>query len=835
MSTDHSPSLPGSRDYRSAVWRLAVVGTVLGCSLFATSANGQPAGMGNLNSRTQITVTTIYYDRGNKETRATIKIENTSKQPLLSPLWLAVAGLPSGVRLTADGMMPDGTPYADFSTRMVNGTLPPGQSVTRQVGFQNPALVRIAPVWTIWGNPTVNVTPQANPTSGPVPLAVVFDATVVGNITLYEWDFDGDGIYDSSGATPHTSYTYATVGTFNATCRVTDSSGVSVIGTVVISTSPGLRAIAQANPTSGVRPLTVTFTPSGISTGPPILWYTWDYNGDGYYDSAQLPRPEVTTYTYTSSGVYNATLRVQDGAGATATDSVAVTVMNAPPTATASVNPTNGPAPLQVQFAGSGSSPNGAITRYEWDFDGDGTFDYSSPTTGNTSHMFDTPGDRQPLFRVTDALGLTATVSSFLVSVRVGEPQSPTGVATVTPASGNAPLNVTFGCSGTQDPDGTIVFYEWDFEYDGTFTPDFTSPTTCATTYTYTAGGVHYVALRVTDNDGKTGLDVKAVTVNITASVTIPDDTFNPHAGETTYVRTSLSAGADVHVYIKDRVGNSRRSLFHGSRPGGTYNDPWNGRDDAGVLLVDADYYAYIDYTVGGTTNTRPNTASGNTEYVATYSTNPANGGGFNPWHDQFWELKFNTSSRGGSEVSVWITPYYVGNVVVAQPMNREVFGAGLHTTWWDGVTYTGKYISDEPSLNTGNGGDFLFSARGYTLPDNAIVIEGGRPVVTNPSAEPNHFDPSTPTCLAPPGTQIGMTLSKPGRITLRAFNMDTNSLVRELTSAELPAGTHAVAWDGRVQSGLYASPGAYRVEITATSADGNVSRTRTVLTKVRY
>lgn len=52
---------------------------------------------------------------------------------------------------------------------------------------------------------------------------------------------------------------------------------------------------------------------------------------------------------------------------------------NTPPTAVIDAQPTNGPAPLQVQFDGSGSSdPDGDMISYAWDLDGDGNFDDST-------------------------------------------------------------------------------------------------------------------------------------------------------------------------------------------------------------------------------------------------------------------------------------------------------------------------------------------------------------------------------------------------------------------------------------------------------------------------
>jgi PKD repeat protein len=74
------------------------------------------------------------------------------------------------------------------------------------------------------------------------------------------------------------------------------------------------------------------------------------------------------------------------------------------------------------------------------------------------------------------------------------------------PYTGTMGLPVTFDGSGSSDPDGTIISYDWDFGDGGTGTG-------VAPTHSYAASGLYTVALTVTDEAGDT--DTATTTANI--------------------------------------------------------------------------------------------------------------------------------------------------------------------------------------------------------------------------------------------------------------------------------------------------------------------------------
>ncbi len=73
-----------------------------------------------------------------------------------------------------------------------------------------------------------------------------------------------------------------------------------------------------------------------------------------------------------------------------------------------------------VQFNGAGTDEDGTIVKYEWDFDGDGVYEWSSEENGRTTNIYNNPGTYNPSLRVTDNGGNTATDS---LSVIVKSPE----------------------------------------------------------------------------------------------------------------------------------------------------------------------------------------------------------------------------------------------------------------------------------------------------------------------------------------------------------------------------------------------------------------------------
>ena len=142
----------------------------------------------------------------------------------------------------------------------------------------------------------------AEPASGIAPLTVSFSNQTSGEVSAYAWDFQSDGVYDSSEAAPN--FTFATPGEYVVVLEATGPGGSSQYSLTISA----LEAVAApvAGFTSSASNLSVAFqsTAAGENRS-----YAWDF-GDGAAASDANP-----THTYLSAGSYQVTQTVSNAGG----------------------------------------------------------------------------------------------------------------------------------------------------------------------------------------------------------------------------------------------------------------------------------------------------------------------------------------------------------------------------------------------------------------------------------------------------------------------------------------------------------------------------------------
>ncbi|MCK4660839.1 MAG: PKD domain-containing protein [Phycisphaerae bacterium] len=579
--------------------------------------------------------------------------------------------------------------------------------------------------------------------------------------------------------------------------------------------------LPTASPRAGPAPLEVFFEPNLVWADSAPAYYRWDWDDDGTYEIDD-PRPDRRTHTFHEEGVHTIRFQVQQSNGTLTTTTLTIAVTES----FASVSPSNGTMPLTVYLHGIAADLDDPIVLYEWDFDYDGSFvaNYSSTTEPNLAHQYIDSGVYHPVFRATHDSSAVVDYPIVQKEVHVKMVGSPT--VSTSAAQGINALTVNF--SATALDDGSIELYEWDFDDNGTW--DYSSTTSGNVSHAYSTAGVRVAAVRVTDNDTNSTIDRVRFETFAPAELEVLDDTVIPANDETVTIRTTTTIDSTVWLYLRAKdqtlttgeVVNGRviRTLVdHESRPAGMYDDLWDGRDFRYEPCHPDAYYAVLQYSYPGRTDTIDLADfTGGDHYLADQLT--ANPGSFSPFLGEFWEMKFEIPTA--SRASLYILPG--GTNRVNTPFDNLAMGAGTYTYWWAGLDSEGQFV---PSVY------YLWSVNGWTLPDNAIVVEG-RPEIIDLQIDPTLYSP-TDRMPPEPGVSLNFEIATQSSVTAKVISLDTGVTLKVFQTECLEAGAHSIDWDGRAANGEYLAPGRYAISFIAIDEKGNASISRNALMVVRY
>jgi PKD repeat protein len=228
---------------------------------------------------------------------------------------------------------------------------------------------------------------------------------------------------------------------------------------------PNKPPVADAGDDIDVLSQTLIYFSGSNSSDPDGEIVSFDWNFDDYNN----PGPETSTdmdpeYKYDLPGEYSVTLTITDDKGSTSSDIVNVIVRNRPPIAYAGESEINTVFEV-IYFNGIANDPDGFITEYAWDFNGDEVIDWHASSMGETTYFYSKAGDYQAVFIVTDNFNAETRIikNVTIVDIPNQPPVADAGLNQTLPAG-----NVLLKGSGF-DADGKIVLYEWDFDGDGTY------------------------------------------------------------------------------------------------------------------------------------------------------------------------------------------------------------------------------------------------------------------------------------------------------------------------------------------------------------------------------
>ena len=219
---------------------------------------------------------------------------------------------------------------------------------------------------------------------------------------VYRWSLR-DGVTSAWAPTPDASHAYAKAGAYKAVLFVRDNDGAVTNASIwvnVTNQAPTVECSADRTTADEAQSVLFSCTPADTPSDMDSLTYLWDF-GDGSSSTERSSR-----HAFNTSGKNSVTLTVTDNDGASASQTMVITVKNLPPTVAMALNRTMIYEAESISFdaASSKDTQNDmAGLGYNWSFGDNGT-----ASGKEASHTYARPGTFEVTLAVTDGDGATA-------------------------------------------------------------------------------------------------------------------------------------------------------------------------------------------------------------------------------------------------------------------------------------------------------------------------------------------------------------------------------------------------------------------------------------------
>jgi PKD repeat protein len=461
-----------------------------------------------------------------------------------------------------------------------------------------------------------------------------------------------------------------------------------------VNSDPVLAAIGNQTGTIGVA---VTFTASATDSDIPSNTLTFSLDAGAPAGATIDPNTGAFSFTPTSSGTFQVTVRVTDNGSPVGEDTetltISVDVTNEPPVLDQPSDMTVDEGQQATQQL-TATDPNGDALTFEM-VDGPSFMTVSTSGLITLAPGFSDAGTYPASVRVSDG-SLTDTKTFQITVINVN--QAPTADAGG-PYTGIINTALSFDGSGSSDPDGDALTYVWDFG-------DGATGTGATTQHTYTAEGTFTVTLTVSDGtlsdtDGTTATIVDTLAANAffiggnkttrlaagkpTTCVNIEpvDGSFaisdvDLSSITMTYNGQTISAIADKTAENSDKNGNGVNEI-----------EACFSKDDLRTLFAslgagqhDVTITISGNLTGGGSfeATTTHHVVGTNKQFTAAASPNPLN---------PITKVEWKNSQAGRVTVQVYDLH---GRLV--KTLQDGTMPAGYNSVLWDGTTTNGSKVS---------------------------------------------------------------------------------------------------------------------------------------------
>jgi len=395
-------------------------------------------------------------------------------------------------------------------------------------------------------------------------------------ISLYEWDFNGDDVYEySDDTTGDATHTYTELGDYVASFRVTDRWGAQATDTVNVTIVEGKPPHVDAGPDKvAIVGESVEFHGTATDEDGTIESYEWNFgDGSGWktYESGNV------THVYQNYGTYTAMFRATDNDGNAVTDSCKVRVHRAPIAIIAS--PEDGKTYMSdesITFDGSDSSdPDGTSLTYHWTSNIQGDIGTDAEFS-RTLHY----GMHRIALTVTDADG--ASNSTYVTIIVQDASDNPPTINLTSPTDDGwyqTTEKVHLSATGT-DPDDDSLNYTWDVDgksYEGKNLDLFLT------------AGTH--TLTVYADDGRGGIAQASVTIHMNTPPVPKINGLLSEYKETDSIRFDASLSYDpdgdpiTYTWSSDKTGvfsEGSKPVIYASLDAGRHNITLTVKDNHG-------------------------------------------------------------------------------------------------------------------------------------------------------------------------------------------------------------------------------------------------------------